>query len=304
MLNRGVEAMNRGLEIVFKSVARCAGRLRRCMATSIRCAGLREIHVPALLWGCLACCIPVMVSSHPPEFIEIRLAHENRNAFPWVYQEREDGEFVGEDIEIIREAARRVGVNVSFHAYPWMRALEEMRHGRMDGAFASSYVKEREKQGVYPMNPDATPDAERRLHMSGYALYMRHDADVHFDGRRFHHAPKGIAVQGHFSIARILREEFDYAPIEVGHADPAMLLRMALAGRVDATALQVDRADYLIREHPEFSGKIRKYRTDHEPFKQKPYFLMFSHQFHDAHADLVARFWDICAEIREERGTE
>lgn len=234
----------------------------------------------------------------------IKLAHENRNAFPWVYQPEPSGVFIGLDIDIIRMAASRLDVPVSFEAHPWMRALEEMRQGLVDGAFASSHVQDRERHGVYPRRPDGTLDVDRRLHLSGYALYVLAGTEGHFDGCSMDGAPERLGVQAHFSIARILRDEFGCDPIEVAHADPDVLLRMVLLGRLGATALQVDRADYLIRNDDEFSDKIVKFDPDREPFKLKPYFLMFSHQFHETYPEFAERFWDACREIRMEMGVD
>jgi len=60
---------------------------------------------------------------------------------PYVYSE--GGKLMGTDVDIIREACKRIGCNPEFLDRPWKRAVEEVKAGQADGIFSLFKTDER-----------------------------------------------------------------------------------------------------------------------------------------------------------------
>lgn len=68
---------------------------------------------------------------------------------PFAYQ-TENGEFDGSDVEVIKKAAEKLNINVSFKLMNWSKAVEMVRSGYADGIFTFSKTNEREKYFYFP----------------------------------------------------------------------------------------------------------------------------------------------------------
>ncbi|MBF0206884.1 MAG: transporter substrate-binding domain-containing protein [Oligoflexia bacterium] len=76
----------------------------------------------------------------------------------------------GSVVEIVALLAKKIpGVTIKFTRYPWPRCLSELENGAADAIFNSSYKKEREKNGLYPMK-DGKVDDSKRLTNIAYNL--------------------------------------------------------------------------------------------------------------------------------------
>lgn len=71
------------------------------------------------------------------------------NEFPPHKMEASPDGLRGFDIDILSEALQRQGVSVTVQFYPWMRALQMVEGGRLDGLCSCSYSLEREKTLLY-----------------------------------------------------------------------------------------------------------------------------------------------------------
>lgn len=227
---------------------------------------------------------------------ELTFAHEDREAYPWVYPDGSGG-CAGIDLALLALVGERAGIAIKTVAYPWQRCLEEMKAGRVDGAFASSYKIERVQYGLYPFLPDGSPDTSLRIHYSGYSLYYRKDRPVGFDGSLFTGITQAIGAQRGFSIVSDLAK----FPVTVdsGSNDPVSILKKLAAGWISAAAIQAERADFILASDQALRDVIAKVPTAHEPFLQKTYFLMISRQTEEAHPGISAYLWSILAEVRE-----
>ena len=86
------------------------------------------------------------------------VAQCNLAPYKWIDK---DGQLVGGDIDIVKEAFKRAGLKVNIKHMPWKRLIVEMQRGVVDGAFAAYRTKEREGFAHYI---DSYP-----LHYSTYA---------------------------------------------------------------------------------------------------------------------------------------
>lgn len=196
----------------------------------------------------------------------------------------------GLTIEMLRMASERANVPVEFSRAPWQRGLYLIQTGEADAIFASSFVEERQRYGVYPFK-DGKPDTRRKLFDQSYSLFIRGELDVGWDGEALInlHAPVG-ATPG-YAVIPVLRA-MD-VPVE---EEPSHIanLRKLVAGRLDAYAeLESQIRPILRSDKAEFGGIYQL----SPPVLTKPYYLMFSKVFYSATPDIAERIWDAIAAV-------
>jgi polar amino acid transport system substrate-binding protein len=228
----------------------------------------------------------------------ITLGHEDQNAYPWVLKGING--YTGLDLELIDLLQAKIGIKIKTVGYPWTRALVTMQRGDLDGVFAASYKPERERYGSYPFKGGKL-DGDRRIHTSGYSLYILTGSKLKFDGDKFKNLISGIGVtdigvQRSFSIIPSL-EKFD-VNLNDSSSDPGHILNMLFHNRIAAAAIQAARADQIIAATPLYQKRIIKSETKKKPFHQKPYFIMLSHQFVKRYPEFSEKFWDAVKEVR------
>jgi polar amino acid transport system substrate-binding protein len=189
-----------------------------------------------------------------------------------------------------------LGIEVVFKALPWQRSLKTMMKGKVDGTFAASYKKGRLQYGNYPMD-NGKIDAAKRLHMSGYSLYVLNDSDIKIENDRIINVSGKIGAQRGFSIVESLKKM--ELKVDYGTSDPVIDLNKLLRKRIDGAALQSARADNIIENDELLKGKIRKIDTNRKPFNQKPYFLMLSKQLMNKYPGFAEKFWGNIEKTRE-----
>ncbi len=194
----------------------------------------------------------------------------------------------GLTIEVLRMASERTGIPIALSRTPWQRGLYLIESGQADAIFASSYVEDRLRYGVYPMK-DGRPDTSRKLFDQSYSLYVRAGSGVTWDGKRLSglHAPVG-ATPG-YAVVPVLKA----MGVEVAEEpDHLANLRKLVAGRIDAYAELDMHVRPLLRDNPAAFGTIVALAP---PILTKPYYLMFSKIFYGRARDVAERFWDAIA---------
>lgn len=68
----------------------------------------------------------------------------------------ENGELKGTYIEIIREACKRIGVEPEFQQYPWARAVNLAKNGKVDAVFPPFKTPERDRVFYFPESVSVT----------------------------------------------------------------------------------------------------------------------------------------------------
>src|SRR5579883_253436 len=101
----------------------------------------------------------------------------------------------GLTIEMLRMASERSDIPIVLSRTPWQRGLYLVETGQSDAIFASSYVEDRLRYGVYPMK-NGHPDPSRKLFDQSYCLYVRSGSGVGWDGKTLSnlHAPVGATT--------------------------------------------------------------------------------------------------------------
>lgn len=194
-------------------------------------------------------------------------------------------------VEMVRLVADRLGMELVMKRFPWKRCLEvELKNGRADGAFQSSYLPEREAFGHYPMK-GGHPDQDHMLFTQNYAFYRLKTSRVAWDGRKLTGFSGVVGIPPGYSVGRELKKlglSYETSP-------PGSILKKMASGRLQLAALLEQEGDRLLVENPELNRVIEKVSP---PLITKPYYLMLSHQFVHDNPKLADRIWQMVREVR------
>lgn len=194
----------------------------------------------------------------------------------------------GLTIELLRMIEPRVGVRFEFSRAPWARSMYLLETSQVDGVFHGSYVPERARYAVYPMQ-GGQPDPTRSIFTQSYYLYAREGSRISWDGARLS-ADGPVGTTRGYSVAR--RLEALGARVELENDLPNSF-RKVLAGRLAAYAELENMAEAVIRAHAAEMAPIVKLQP---PLRTEAYYLMFSRGFHAREPALAERIWDAIGE--------
>ena len=196
----------------------------------------------------------------------------------------------GLTIEVLRMASERAAVPIALSRTPWQRGLYLIQSGEADAIFASSYVEDRTRYGVYPMQ-DGHPDPSRKLFDQSYSLYVRADSGVHWDGETLTNLRGPVGATPGYAVVSVLRAMGVTVDEEPSHIDN---LRKVLAGRLGAYAELDNHVRPLLRANPQEFASIAELSP---PVLSKPYYLMFSKIFYTKSPEAAERIWDAIAAV-------
>lgn len=219
----------------------------------------------------------------------VRICASNQGDYPWVLTDRP-----GLNQLLIERAAARSGVPVEFHLMRWGHCLLRLSDGRMEGAFNSSFIPERQAFARFPLR-DGKPDGERRLMRSGYHLFQRKAGTAQWDGTVLEVAgPVGVP-SGSFAITRRLRE-VGLTQVDQRRYRPADILAALRDHELEAAVLKSEEGLRLLREDKALGAALEMLPL---PIAQKDFFLIFSMPFMAARGAEGERLWDAIARERE-----
>lgn len=192
-------------------------------------------------------------------------------------------------VELVERAAAQGGLKPVFVRYPWNRCLSLMRQGLVDSVVAS-YRQERLSSAVYP-TADGKPDITKLITFSGYYLYQKVGQPDYWNGSAFTSDDLVIGSPLGYSITNELKEQG--RPV-LTSSTVTGLLQMLAHGRLAAIAAPGAAANSVIHSNPDIYAGIKKVDA---PLKINPYFIVFSHQFRDAHQGKVQGVWDASLKV-------
>ena len=224
--------------------------------------------------------------------LPVRLCASNQGDYPWVVPDRP-----GLNQLLIERAAARSGVAVEFHFMRWGHCLLRLSDGRMDGAFNSSFIPERQSFARFPLR-DGKPDGDRRLMRSGYHLFQRKGGMAQWDGSRLVVAgPVGVP-SGSFAITQRLRE-VGLTQVDQRRYRPADILAALKNQGLEAAVLKSEEGMRLLRDDRELGAALEMLPL---PIAQKDFFLIYSQPFMAARGAEGERLWEAIARERESPG--
>jgi polar amino acid transport system substrate-binding protein len=196
----------------------------------------------------------------------------------------------GLTIQMLRMASERANVPIELSRTPWQRGLYLIETGQADAIFASSFVDERQRYGVYPFK-DGRPDTRRKLFDQSYSLFIRGESEVGWDGEALINLRAPVGATPGYAVVPVLRAMGVAVEEEPNHLAN---LRKLAAGRLDAYAeLDTQIRPILRSSKAEFGGIFEL----SPPVLTKPYYLMFSKVFWSNTPEIAERIWDAIAAI-------
>lgn len=201
----------------------------------------------------------------------------------------------GVSIELVKAAAKAVGMEVEFIRMPWVRCLKSLQKGEVDAVFNSSFREDRMEFGVYPMAA-GKPDAERRIATLTYSLYRVKGSPVNWNGKAIDGLDGPVGVQSGYSIIGDLTRMG--VKIEEAQASVTNFKKLA-SKRIPAVVTLESNGDGVLA-----TGEFPNVEKVTPPLVTKDYFVMFSHQFYDGKRPLAEALWTKIAEVRERDGAK
>jgi polar amino acid transport system substrate-binding protein len=198
----------------------------------------------------------------------------------------------GLTIEMLRMASKQTNVPIELSRTPWQRGLYLIESGQADAIFASSFVEERQRYGVYPFK-DGRPDTSRKLFNQSYSLFIRGESEIGWDGKTLTNLRAPVGATPGYAVVPVLRAMGVTVEEEPNHLAN---LRKLVAGRLDAYAELETQIRPMLRRNPEEFGGIYELSP---PVLSKPYYLMFSKTFYSRTPEIAERIWDAIAAVNE-----
>lgn len=156
---------------------------------------------------------------------------------PFTYLDAQ-GHAAGLEVDIVREVARRLKLEVDIRILPWPRLLAGMKSGSLDCMFAAFIT---DKRSTY-MNFTHVP-----LHVSRLSVYVRRGHEFPFSGLQDLRGKKLGIIRDFRTIDALdaLLEKGDFATRVYGN-DFEQLFDMLAAGRVDMVIVNNQVANTLL----------------------------------------------------------
>jgi polar amino acid transport system substrate-binding protein len=229
----------------------------------------------------------------------VRLCQSSSNPLPAAVWRRLGLRGSGDlDALVAAWLSQRQGLQVLATRRPARRCVSELQANAQDLYAGLSVSPERLAALAFPRAAEAA-DPARRLYMEAYHWYVVEAQGWSVrDGRLCREPgcgelPRTGALQG-YAVEQRLRE-LGYTPTPVT-LDTAAALRMLLAGRIDAAALQARDADALLQQEPALGGALRRLEP---PISSRPYYLVASPAFAAAHPQLLQQLWAALGPLRD-----
>ena len=138
----------------------------------------------------------------------------------------EDGESKGINVEIVKEALKRMGYDCKISFLPWKRALSRVKNGKADGIIDAAYSEERAAYMYYP--PEAIFTEE-------WYCFKRKNTELTLDKNLYNAGQISLGITYGFVYGGIIQEAIDrrrFKDIQKVH-DNLQNLKKLIAGRFD-----------------------------------------------------------------------
>ena len=193
---------------------------------------------------------------------------------------------------LLKMVEEQVGIQFQFKRMPWKRCLYLVEKGLADATFHASYKSDRTKYGVYPTR-DGALESTRAIYKNTYALFVKKDSGVTWNGKMLSNVSRPIGTQLSFSIADDLRQR-GYSVEEEGSV--INNLDKLVAGRISAYADMETIVDNTLRKYGSKYAAIKKL---HPPLSEKVYYLLISKGFSAKHPQLTERIWEAVRDVQK-----
>ncbi len=217
------------------------------------------------------------------------VAYEDKDNPPFYYSANSSlikyTKSLGVTVEVLNVIAKKLGITINYVRLPWARGLRQLELNEIDGLFHASFKKARMKNGVYPMK-GGQPDTSRMIMTQKYSLYKHQDSNIDWDGKQFKGLSGSIGAVLNYAIVGDLKK----LGVSVDEASHLLsLLNRLEKNRLAGVANLDNMTDNVIKKH---AGTLKNIVKVEPPLKEKPYYLMFSHDFIKNNKHLAESIWD------------
>src|SRR3954471_24017123 len=194
--------------------------------------------------------------------MKMKFAAEDKDLYPTYLGSGTDtlAEKPGVTVELIRLAAKDIGIEPVFVRAPWRRCMELLKEGEVDAVINGSYSSARTEFGAFPMQGEK-PDDARKSHVWTYTLYRKKGSQVAWDGSKFSNVDGPLGTPLGYSIVADLKK----MNLEVDESgDGESNLRKLSAGRIAGAVLLREATDPLLKSFADQAalGRVENQDTD------------------------------------------
>lgn len=203
--------------------------------------------------------------------------------YPWVIAEENSPSGIG--VTLIKELYRRLDLDVNIDLYPFKRVLSNLETGSVDGSWLVTKNTSRQQ---YALFSDAFLTEPFNLYSPSGASFEWHnwqDLKNHsiglssgfYYGQAFHHAARQYNFKTHE-----VKTDFQ-------------LIKMLLGGRLDLIILNKTVAEAMLRDFPEFHGKLHQAS---KAINESRYYILISKQ--SPHKALLPKINDTIKAMKQD----
>jgi polar amino acid transport system substrate-binding protein len=218
----------------------------------------------------------------------LRLCYEDVPQPPWTLP---DGS--GLNLELLRKVEQMTGEHFIVVSRPWVRCLEETRHGNMDGLIGAADTPERRRFSTPPLGADGGPDPGKALHLTRIHLFLRVGSGAAWDGKVLINPSGRVVTQRGYFIGDMMRSQGQRVNDSIKSADEA--LRLLAAGSADVAALMEHSTQSMLRDDPRFRRRIVMAPI---PYTEMPLYLLIGHASYQRDPQRIEAIWRAIAATR------
>lgn len=193
---------------------------------------------------------------------------------------------------LVERSVADTGLTIDWLALPGPRVLSSLKNNEIDAAIAFSWSPARQSYGVYPYG-DNSVDKRKKLFSSRYAIYTKKGNNTVWNGKNFK-SDTTVAVRPRVSIMNTL-QSMNVNIYQVFKDEDETYLSLFLK------LLENDRVDAVVDNSINIQDldKSESILPHPIPFKEKEYYLLFSHHYYNDKRKKAETIWDSIADNRD-----
>lgn len=185
----------------------------------------------------------------------------------------------------------KLGIDVQLQKMPWVRCINAVSKGDVDGAIGVGWTAERAHSMHFPDQPNGEADPARALFSVNYFVYSHAEGDLQWDGQKFYQLKFGIAAPKGFVVAQMLQQLGVYNPLQ---ADIDAAIMLTANKRIDGFV-----QSETVAEGQLALSKDAKLIKRLEPvFFSQPLYLVFSKKAMQRRPAQLKQIWQTIPEFR------
>nr|WP_275041441.1 transporter substrate-binding domain-containing protein [Vibrio galatheae] len=186
-------------------------------------------------------------------------------------------------MELLRQVAQQLQVEIEFTRAPWTRVLAMAKHSRVDAVFHAGYKSDRALYLAYPMK-NGLPDQTKFVKRQRYFLYKLQGSNVYSKEGTVFNVDGEVGAVLDYAVVSQLKDQ----GLKVEEVDSAAKgLSLLSKGRLDAWVGLESINDLLLSEAPDFKHIVKEAL----PLSDNSSYLAFSKTFYAQHPSLAHSFW-------------